>query len=378
MILTSKLPDVGTTIFTVMSQLAAEHNAINLSQGFPNFPIDPKLREQLIEKAQSESHQYFPMGGHPELLDALGKLIQKQYNRTLNPKEQILVTAGATQALFTVIQALCGEGDEVIVLDPSYDSYGPSIRLAGAKDIHVDCIESGLPDWEAIRASCSDQTRMIVTNNPHNPSGRVWSGEDMQELERLLLDYPNLILMSDEVYEFISFEQEFISAHSLNSVLDRIITVSSFGKTFHVTGWKLGYLTASSELMTEIKKVHQFNVFCVNSLAQATITSYLKEVKVNELGAYYRGKRDRFRNFMKDSRFKLLPCDGTYFQLADYSAISDLDDVSFCEDLITKHGVAAIPVSVFNQSGKDDRLIRFCFAKDEETIEKACERLCKI
>ncbi len=373
----SKLPDVGTTIFTVMSQLANETGAINLSQGFPNFPIDPKLEEILAETAHSDVHQYRPMGGDPVLLEKISRLIQQQYRQTL-PTDEILVTAGATQGIFTILQALIYAGDEVVVLDPSYDCYDPSVRLAGGKATHVPLRPDGLPDWPTIRRSISDQTRMLIINNPHNPTGRVWSAEDMNKLVQLMSDFPQLLLLSDEVYEFITFSEEFASARSLDGIQDRIIIVSSFGKTFHITGWKMGYLTAPIHLMEEIKKVHQFNVFCVNSVAQATLSSYLDHVDVSTLADFYRQKRDTFRRLLETSRFELLPCEGTYFQSVSYATISTLPATEFCVELTREHGVAAIPISVFNQDGNDNKLIRFCFAKDDETLIQATEKLCKI
>jgi methionine aminotransferase len=374
----SKLPHVGTTIFTVMSKLAAESQAINLSQGFPNFPVDPKLLDLYQRKVKEDVHQYAPMPGNPRLLVEIGALIESSYNRSINPTEEILVTAGATQGIFTAITALIEKGDEVIILDPSYDCYEPTITLCGATAIRVQLNNDFLPDWEAIEHAISDKTRMIVINNPHNPSGRIWSNSDMDAFEQLVLKHPNLLVLSDEVYEFITFEQKHISAHSYKSIHDRLITVSSFGKTFHITGWKMGYLTAPKELMIEIKKVHQFNVFSVNSVAQAVLADYLPTVNVHELGKFYQEKRDLFQSLIADSRFELLPCDGTYFQTARYSNISEESDVEFCKTLTTKHGVAAIPTSVFNGNGSDQRVIRFCFAKDSDTLHQAAKKLCTI
>lgn len=374
----SKLPHVGTTIFTVMSKLAAESNAINLSQGFPNFPVDPKLIELYQQKVSEDVHQYAPMPGNPGLLGEISKLIESSYNRNLNPSEEILVTAGATQGIFTAITALIEKGDEVIILDPSYDCYEPTITLCGGVPVRVQLNVDFLPYWEAIESAVSDKTRMIIINNPHNPSGRIWDKSDMDALEQLVLKHSNLLVLSDEVYEFITFEQQHISAHAYESIHDRLITVSSFGKTFHITGWKMGYLTAPSSLMVEIKKVHQFNVFSVNSVAQAVLADYLPTVNVDELGNFYQEKRDVFQSLMASSRFELLPCDGTYFQTARYSNISQESDVDFCKTLTTKYGVAAIPTSVFNGNGSDQQVIRFCFAKDSETLHQAAQKLCAI
>ena len=319
-----------------------------------------------------------PMPGSPELRTKIAALIEDNYQRRINPETEIIVTAGATQALFTAIMALIKDGDEVIVLDPAYDSYDPSIRLSGGTPIHVNLNGNYRPDWNKIEAACSEKTKMIITNNPHNPSGSMWEASDFDMLESIMNCYKNLIWLSDEVYEFIAFEKKHISAHHRSSVLDRAIVCSSFGKTFHITGWKMGYMVAPDHIMSEIKKVHQFNVFCINSVAQACLSEYLDVVNVKELGAFYQEKRDLFQSLMKQSRFKLLPCDGTYFQLVDYSSISDENDVDFCRRLTTEYGVAAIPVSVFNEDASDRKHIRFCFAKDDETLINATEKLCKI
>lgn len=374
----SKLPNVGTTIFTVMSKLANDHQAINLSQGFPNFPVDPKLTGILERKATEDVHQYMPMPGSPAIRTEISAMIEKVYGRSLNPDGELLITAGATQAIFTAIMALVENGDEVIVLDPAYDCYDPTIRLSGGTPIHIPLNDSYQPDWEKINAACNEKTRMIITNNPHNPSGRMWNDSDFDALEELMENNERILWLSDEVYEFITFENDHISAHHRPALHDRSIITSSFGKTFHITGWKMGYMVAPEALMSEIKKVHQFNVFCVNSVAQASLTEYLPQVDVNQLGAFYQEKRDLFTSLMKESRFKLLPCDGTYFQLADYSEISDESDVDFCKRLTTEFGVAAIPVSVFNDPPIDRKHIRFCFAKDDNTLIKATEKLCKI
>jgi methionine aminotransferase len=374
----SKLPHVGTTIFTVMSQLANEHNAVNLSQGFPNFPVDQKLREILTANVNENVHQYMPMPGSPLLLGKIGELLQKSYQREVNPSEEILVTAGATQGIFTTIMALVDQGDEVIILDPSYDCYEPTVLLAGGIPKRIPLGDDFLPDWQQVEDAISEKTRMLITNNPHNPSGRVWAESDMTQLEDILEKNEHVLLMSDEVYEFITFEQKHISAHSRPKLHNRTITVSSFGKTFHITGWKMGYLVAPPSLMVEIKKVHQFNVFSVNSVAQATLTSYLDHVDVSKLGSFYQEKRDTFRALMRDSKFELLPCEGTYFQTASYANISNATDVEFCKELTRKYKVATIPISVFNSDNKDNQIIRFCFAKDDETLQKAAENLCKI
>lgn len=374
----SKLPNIGTTIFTVMSQLANEHQAINLSQGFPNFPVDKRLKDILERKVQEDVHQYMPMPGDPLLRHEIAQTIKRVYGRSVQPETELLVTAGATQAIFTAIMALVGEGDEVIVLDPSYDCYDPTIRLSGGTAVHVALNENYQPDWGKIASVCNSKTRMIITNNPHNPSGRMWEEADFDALEQLLETNDRILWLSDEVYEFIAFEKKHISANHRSSIFDRSIITSSFGKTFHITGWKIGYMAAPHHLMMEIKKVHQFNVFCVNSVAQASLAEYLPQVEVTSLGDFYQEKRDLFASLMKTSRFQLLPCDGTYFQLADYSDISTEKDVDFCQRLTTEFGVAAIPVSVFNEHSTDRHHIRFCFAKDNDTLLKAAQKLCKI
>jgi len=374
----SKLPNVGTTIFTTMSKMAIDHNAINLSQGFPNFPVDPILEEIVQSKSRENVHQYAPMSGLPILLEQISKLILNQYQRKTESQTELLITAGATQAIFTTIQALVQQDEEVIILDPSYDCYESPVILAGAKPIRIPLNENFLPDWDRIRGSVSDKTRIIITNNPHNPSGTVWRREDVVELEKLVLDFPNLIVLSDEVYEFISFESKHISANTSEILKDRSVVVSSFGKTFHITGWKIGYVVAPEFLMKEIKKVHQFLVFCVNSLAQASLAEYMNHIDVSKLGRFYQEKRDAFREELKNSRFELLPCEGTYFQLGSYATISNESDVDFAKRLVVEHGVATIPLSVFNANGDDRKILRFCFAKDDKTIQQATEKLCKI
>ena len=374
----SKLPQIGTNIFTKMSQLASKTGAINLSQGFPNFKVDPLLSKILVEKATEEVHQYTPMSGSPELLSQISTLVEDSYNRKIDYTEEILVTAGATQAIFTTILALIEKGDEVIILDPSYDCYEPAVILAGGTPVRIQLDENFLPDWNKINSSISEKTKMLITNNPHNPSGRVWKSNDIDDLEKIMLDHEHLILLSDEVYEFITFEEKHISIHTREKLYNRTIITSSFGKTFHITGWKMGYLVAPKHLMEEIKKVHQFNVFSVNSVAQATLAEYMKQKDVTKLGAFYQKKRDFFRASMSNSRFELLPCEGTYFQTAKYDSISRENDEAFCRRLAIEFGVAAIPISVFNNSGFDQNVIRFCFAKTDETLLKATEKLCKI
>lgn len=374
----SKLPNVTTSIFATMTKMATEHNAINLSQGFPSFPIDKKLANIVAEVVQKEVHQYLPIAGYPPLLTKIAKLIQHSYQRKVSPETEILVTTGATQALFTTIVALIKEGEEVIILDPSFDNYEAPTLLCNARAIRVELNDDYSPNWERIEKVISNKTRMLIINSPHNPTGKVWTENDFQSLENLLEKYPNIILLSDEVYEFITFEQKHISVHSRKKLLDRSIVVSSFGKSFHITGWRIGYLVAPEYLMTEIKKVHQYLVFSVNSLAQAAINDYMDVVCVNELGKFYQDKRDYFRKLLQNSRFELLPCEGTYFQTVSYKAILNENDVDFCKRLVVEFGVAAIPISAFYGNGKDEKLIRFCFAKDDKTLEEATKRLCAV
>ncbi len=374
----SNLPNVGTTIFTVMSQLAAKHGAINLSQGFPNFPVDPVLTNILKEISSDSIHQYLPMGGFTPLLEKIGQTIHASYGRNVDSQTEILVTAGATQGIFTAIQAFVSHGQEVIILDPSYDCYGPAVILSGGTPIRIALNTDFTPNWENIEAAFSDKTAMIIINNPHNPSGRILHSSDIEKLEEILEKYPKTLLMSDEVYEYITFEEKHISANTRKKLREKTIIISSFGKTFHITGWKIGYVVAPENLMIEIKKVHQFLVFSVNSVAQVALSNYLDKVNVNELGSFYQKKRDLFKTLLKDSRFKLLPSEGSYFQVASYASISEENDVDFTKRLVVEHGVATIPMSVFNANGRDDKLIRFCYAKDTETLTKAAERLCKI
>jgi methionine aminotransferase len=374
----SKLPNVGTTIFTVMSKMATDHGAINLSQGFPDFPIDPVLEELLASKAKQQVHQYMPMAGHPELLSEIGKMVERRYGRCIDTSKELLVTAGATQGIFATIQALVHSGEEVLILDPCYDCYESPVILSGAVPVHIPLNDDFTPDWDLIDQRISPKTRLLILNNPHNPSGKVLNEGDIDQLEALMQRHPHLLLLSDEVYEFITFEKPHISINTRLGIRNRSIIISSFGKTFHITGWKVGYLIASEQLLNEIKRVHQFLVFCVNSLAQATLASYLKVADVDSLGAFYQQKRDVFRELLRTSRFKLMPSEGSYFQVASFDAISDETDVEFCERLVKVHGVAAIPLSVFNKNLADRKLIRFCFAKEGHTLIQAAEKLCKI
>ncbi|MCX6190845.1 MAG: methionine aminotransferase [Flavobacteriia bacterium] len=374
----SKLPLIGTTIFTKMSLMAAENKAINLAQGFPNYPIDIQLQNLIGEHSTLDVHQYAPMQGNVILRQEIARLINKNHKCKIDPNENVLITAGATQGIFAAIQALVSAGEEVIILDPSYDCYEVPILLVGARPIHISLDEKFRPDWQKINESVSSKTKMIIINSPHNPSGVLWEESDMLLLVDLVQKHPKLIVLSDEVYEFITFEQKHISAAFNEMLRERSVIVSSFGKTFHVTGWKVGYLTAPKSILAEIIKVHQYLVFSVNSLAQSVLAAYLPLSNIEQLGQFYKEKRDTFREALSGSKFTLLPCEGTYFQLASFAAISNKSDIDFCEELTKKHGVAAIPVSAFYSNKFDQQLVRFCFAKDNETILKATQLLCAI
>lgn len=374
----SKLPSVGTNIFTVMSKMAADYNAINLSQGFPNFPIDKTLEELLIKNSSENSHQYTPMAGLLTLLEGIASVVERSYGRKVDPATELLVTAGATQGIFTTVQALVHHGDEVVIIDPAYDCYAPAVVLAGGKPVHVALKDDFSIDWHELREVIGHSTKLLFINTPHNPTGKVFTESDEQSLIQLMNDYPNLILVSDEVYEFITFGVKHRSANLHESLYNRAVIVSSFGKTFHITGWKTGYLVAPEYLMKEIKKVHQFLVFSVNSVAQKTLSDYIQNTQLQDLGSFYQQKRDFFLEKMKGSKFEWLNCEGSYFQTARYTAISDLPDTQFCEWLAKEIGVATIPLSPFSADRKDYKTIRFCFAKTDETLASAAERLCKI
>jgi len=374
----SKLPHIGTSIFTVMSQLANECGAINLSQGFPNFPVDERLTNIVAQLAKENVHQYAPMAGYPPLLEKIARLTQQSYNRTVNPKTELLITAGATEGIFAAVQALVKAGEEVVILDPCYDCYETPIVLCNAKPVHVSLNNDFTPNWEAITAAVNTNTRMLIINNPHNPTGKTWTAEDFDRLEQLVETNPTLIIVSDEVYEYITFERKHTSVHHRPKLWERSISVSSFGKSFHITGWKIGYVIAPEPLLQEIKKVHQFLVFSVNSISQVAISEYLDVVNVNELGKFYQEKRDFFRELMKNCPLELLPCEGTYFQVASYKGISAESDLDFTKRLTIEYGVATIPISAFYPDGRDEKLIRFCFAKDDTTLIEAARRLEKL
>jgi methionine aminotransferase len=360
-----------------MSALAQECGAINLAQGFPNFPIDPQLQQCLVAAANDNAHQYAPMAGLVSLREQIALLVANQYKRTVDINE-ILVSAGATQAIFTTITALVHSGEEVIILDPSYDCYEAPVLLSGAIPVRLPLGLDFKPNWELIGQKVNSKTKLLIVNNPHNPSGIVWDATDFAALEKIMEANPNLLLLSDEVYEFIAFTELHQSIHQRPLIRDRAIIVSSFGKTFHITGWKVGYLVCSKTIMSEIQKVHQFLVFSVSSIAQQALASYLQIVDVKSLRTFYQEKRDFFRAGLEHSRFELLPAEGSYFQVASYKHISQEKDTDFCVRLTKEHGVAAIPLSVFNADGADHQLVRFCYAKTQETLQNALDRLCKI
>jgi methionine aminotransferase len=297
----SKLPHIGTSIFTVMSQMASEHNAINLSQGFPNFPVDERLTSILARLAKENIHQYTPMSGLPSLLEKITNLTNQSYQRIISPKEEILIAAGATEGIFATIQALVKTNDEVIILDPSYDCYEAPILLSNAKPIRISLNDDFTPNWGKIANITNNNTKLIIINNPHNPTGKTWTENDFLQLEKLVDAYPNLYVLSDEVYEYITFEQKHISVHHRPKLWEKSIIIGSFGKSFHITGWKVGYVIAPENLMVEIKKVHQFLVFSVSSIAQHAINEYIDLVDVNAIGKFYQQKRDFFQYLLKDT-----------------------------------------------------------------------------
>jgi methionine aminotransferase len=378
--LNSKLPDVGTTIFSVMSAMASECGAINLSQGFPDFTPNGYLLDRLSHHAYSGKNQYAPMNGIPELRQAIARLTQECYGRAINSDTEVTLASGATEALFVAIQAVVNLGDEVILLDPAYDSYAPAVTLAGGSCKHISLMPPHYhPDWQQIEAAVSAKTRLIIVNSPHNPTATVFSDDDWLALANVAEKH-ELFVISDEVYEHIVFDQARNSAHRYPALFDRTFVISSFGKTFHATGWKLGYCIAPPALSVEFRKIHQFVTFTSFTPAQYAVADMLNKYsdEVHGLGDFYRSKRDCFINAMQTSRFAMLPSAGTYFALADYSAISDKNDVDFCEELAREHGVAAIPLSVFYKAPPNSRIIRFCFAKREETLLDAASKLCAL
>jgi len=378
--LRSRLPRVGTTIFTLMSALAQTHGAVNLGQGFPDFDCDPKLLDAVEQAMRAGLNQYPPMAGVAPLREAVAQKIERLYGHAYDPADEITITAGATQAILTAILAVVHPGDEVIVLEPCYDSYVPNIELAGGRVVRVALTAEGFrPDFAAIAAAIGPRTRAIIVNTPHNPSATVWTRGDLDVLAALLRP-TDVLLIADEVYEHMVFDGvPHASAASHPELAARCLVVSSFGKTYHVTGWKVGYVAAPRALTAEFRKVHQFNVFTVNTPMQHGLASYMGDPRPYlELPAFYQRKRDLFRAGLAGTKLRLLPSQGSYFQCVDYSAVSDLDEAGFCRWLTTEIGVAAIPLSAFYENGRNQRLARFCFAKRDETLRAALDRLASL
>ena len=373
----SRLPTVGTTIFTVMSALAVKTGAINLGQGFPDFDCDPALVDAVAAAMRAGHNQYPPMTGVPALRQAVSDKVAMTTGHRYDADTEITITAGATQGILSTVLALVHPGDDVVVLEPCYDSYGPSITLAGGNTIRVPLTPgTWRPDFDALGKALTPRTRLVIINTPHNPSGTVWTAAELSRFAALLAPTRALVL-SDEVYEHMVFDGvAHASVSGLPELAERSVVVSSFGKTFHVTGWKVGYVAAPAALMREFRKVHQFNVFTVNTPMQHGIAAFLADASHwQSLAPFYQAKRDRFRAGLASTPLKLLPCEGTYFQCVDYSALSDKGDLAYCEQLATEVGVAAIPMSAFYDQAPDMRVIRFCFAKKEATLDEALRRL---
>lgn len=376
----SKLPMVGTTIFTVMSKLATDENAINLSQGFPDFESDPVLIDLVYKYMKTGHNQYAPMQGVPALREAIAAKIEKLYSAKYNPQTEITVTAGATQAIYTAISATIKEGDEVIIFTPAYDCYAPAIEINGGKPVYIQLNAKNYSiDWEQVRKMLNRKTKMIIINTPHNPTGSILSAQDMLKLEKITKE-SNIIVLSDEVYEHIIFDKmEHQSVARFPTLAERSFAVFSFGKTFHNTGWKLGYCIGPENLMKEFNKVHQFNVFCCNAPIQYALAEYMQdENNYNYIHAFYQKKRDIFVNALSSSSFKIKPASGTYFQLLDYSKITDEDDRDYAIRLTKEHKIASIPLSPFYSTDPNSKVLRFCFAKQDDTIKKAADILSKL
>jgi len=376
----SKLPLVGTTIFAIMSKMANDNNAINLSQGFPDFDVSPELIALINDAMVTGHNQYSPMPGVLQLKESIAMMLEESYQCIADPDKEITITSGGTEAIYSTITALVHPGDEVILFDPAYDCYAPSIHLSGGKAVHIPLKQPDFSvDWEKVKLAINDKTRMIMINSPQNPSGAVLSEQDLIFLAEIVKD-TNIIILSDEVYEHIIFDG---IAHQgvlrRKDLTERSVVIYSFGKTFHATGWKIGYIVAPDWITAEIRKVHQFVVFTVSTPMQKGLAKFAGNPdNYKHLPGFYQKKRDIFQDLVKDSRFEIIPCYGTYFQLLSYKNISDLGDMEMAEKLTKEHGVASIPISVFYEDGKDDKILRFCFAKSEETLEKATQILCKI
>lgn len=382
--LDTKFPKIGTTIFTVMSALATEKNAVNLGQGFPDFDCDPKLVACVSDAMTHGLNQYPPMTGVPALREAVADKIEALYQHRYNPTTEITITAGATQAILSIILAVVRAGDEVIVLEPCYDSYIPNIDMAGGVAVRVPLTPGTFrPDFDKIAAAITPKTRAIIVNSPHNPSATVWTREEMLKLQELLEPTP-IVLISDEVYEHMVYAPlQHLSASSFPGLAERAFIVSSFGKTFHVTGWKIGYVAAPAAYSAEFRKVHQFNVFTVNTPVQHGLAAYLKDPQPYlQLPAFYAAKRDLFRQGLAHTKFELLPSEGSYFQCVRIDKLGvpekDLSEADFCKWLTAEIGVAAIPLSAFYADGFDQRVVRFCYAKQDETLKLALGRLARL
>ena len=376
----SRLPKVGTTIFTVMSSLATEHGAVNLGQGFPDFEGDPALLQAVSQAMTEGLNQYPPMAGVPALREVVAAKIEALYGKRYDAGSEITITAGATQAILTAILAIVGPGDEVIVLEPNYDSYAPNIELAGGVVVRVPLLAGSFrPDFDRIATAITPRTRAILVNSPHNPSATIWRTADFDQLAEILRP-TEALLISDEVYEHMVFDGErHASASAHPELAARAFVVSSFGKTFHVTGWKIGTVAAPAPLSAEFRKVHQFNVFTVNTPMQHGLARYLANpAPYLDLPAFYQRKRDLFREGLAGTRFQLLPSEGSYFQVVDYSAISALGEADFCRWLTSEIGVAAIPLSAFYADGRNQGLVRFCFSKQDATLRSALQRLARL
>lgn len=376
----SRLPDISTSIFAIMSKMAADHGAINLSQGFPDFQVDPIVVDLIHKQMRAGHNQYAPMPGVPALRHVIAEVILKTYNYPVNPETEITISAGATEALYAAIAAFVHPGDEVIVFDPAYDSYNPAIRLNGGVPVHINLRYPNFSiDWEEVRARITSRTRVIMVNTPQNPSGAVLTEQDLKQLEDLAEEH-DLIVLSDEVYERIIFDGiRHESVLNYPNLASRSVAVFSFGKTFHATGWKVGYAIAPEMLTREIRKTHQFITFSVNTPVQLALAEYMQTpAHYENLGSFFQQKRDYFLNGIKGSSFEPMPCHGSYFQSLSYKNISSFPDRQMAEELTIRHKVASIPVSVFYNDKTDNMLLRFCFAKSEQTLDRAMEILRRI
>jgi len=376
----TKLHKTGTTIFTIMSALAAEHKAINLSQGFPDFKVSPELIALIAKNFKAGHNQYAPMAGVLSLREQISSKMKSLYSANYDPETEVTVTAGGTQAIYSAISAIIREGDEVIVFEPAYDCYVPAIELNGGIPVHIQLKTPDYHiDWNDVKKRVNQRTRMIIINTPHNPTGAVLSARDMVQLEKLTVN-TDIVIVSDEVYEHVVFDgYEHQSIARFPKLAERSFIVFSFGKTYHATGWKVGYCVAPANLTAAFRKVHQYMVFAVNTPIQYALAAYMEDpAHYSGIGEMYQQKRDFFVSHLKKSGFKLLPCSGSYFQLADYSAISNEKDTDFAFRLTRDFGVAAIPISVFYKNNIDNKIVRFCFAKEEATLKAAAAHLCNV